>query len=108
MEGMKAYSQDLRKRVLQALEEGMAHKEIVRIFKVSAASIGRYVKQQREEGHVRPKTIPGRPSQKRKQLQEGLTTQLKAKPDATLDQHCQEWEEQQGVNLSRWTMSRAI
>ena len=34
---MKAYSQDLRKRVLQAAEEGMPHKEIVRIFKVSAS-----------------------------------------------------------------------
>jgi transposase len=108
MEGMKAYSQDLRERILQAVDDGMQHKEIVRIFRVSAASIGRYVKQRREEGHVRPKAIPGRPSQIEESLRQGLTGQLKAKPDATLDQHCQEWEDKQGVPVSRWSMSRAI
>ncbi len=108
MEGMKAYSQDLRERVLRAVDQGMPRREIVRFLSVSAATIGRYLKQRREQGHVRPKAIPGRPSQKRQPLQAGLEEQLKACPDATLAQHCEYWEQKQRMHVSRWSMSRAI
>ena len=105
---MKAYSQDLRERVLRAVDQGIPRSEIVRVLGVSLATIGRYLKQRRETGHVRPKAIPGRPSQKIKPLQAGLQAQLEAFPDATLAQHCQYWEQRQGVQVSRWSMSRAI
>ena len=105
---MKAYSQDLRERVLRAVDQGMARSEIVRVFAVSLATIGRYLKQRRETGHVQPKAIPGRPSKKVKSLQAGLQAQLEAFPDATLDQHCQYWEQRHGMLVSRWSMSRAI
>jgi transposase len=108
MEGMKAYSQDLRERVLRAVDQEMPRSEIVRVMGVSAATIGRYLKQQREQGHVRPKAIPGRPSKKIQPLQAGLEDQLKASPDATLVQHCEYWEQNQGMSVSRWSMSRAI
>src|SRR5712691_5851824 len=61
---MKAYSQDVRERVLRAVDQGIPRSEIVRVLGVSLASIGRYLKQRRETGHVQPKVIPGRPSQK--------------------------------------------
>ncbi len=105
---MKAYSQDLRERVLRAVDQGIPRSEIVRVLGVSLATMGRYLKQRREMGHVRPKAIPGRPSQKIKSLQAGLQGQLEAFPDATLVQHCQYWEQSQGVQVSRWSMSRAI
>jgi transposase len=105
---MKAYSQDLRERVLGAVDQGMARREIVRVFAVSLATIGRYLKQRRETGHVRPKAIPGRPSKKVKPLQAGLQAQLEAFPDATLTQQCQYWEQTQGMQVSRWSRSRAI
>jgi transposase len=108
MEGMKAYSQDLRERALRAVDQGLRHSEIVRVLGVSAATIGRYLKQRREQGHVRPTAIPGRPSKILQSLQAGLEEQLKASPDATLAQHCQDWEQKQGMPVSRWSMSRAI
>lgn len=108
MESMKAYSQDLRERVLRAVDQGMPRREIVRVLSVSAATIGRYLKQRREQGHVRPAAIPGRPSKKIQPLQAGLEEQLKACPDATLAQHCEYWEQKQGMHVSRWSMSRAI
>lgn len=108
MEGMKAYSQDLRERVLRAVDQGMPRREIVRVLGVGAATIGRYLKQQREQGHVRPKAIPGRPSKKIQPLQAGLEDQLQACPDATLAHHCEDWEQNQGMRVSRWSMSRAI
>ena len=61
---MKAYSQDLRERVLRAVDQGIARSEIVRVLGVSLATIGRYLKQRRETGHVPPKANPGPPSKK--------------------------------------------
>src|SRR6266446_1826526 len=105
---MKAYSPDVRERVLRAVDQRIPRSEIVRVLGVSLATIGRYLKQRRETGHVRPKAIPGRPSRKIKPLQAGMPRQLEAFPDATLAQHCQYWEQSQGVQVSRWSMSRAI
>ena len=105
---MKAYSQEVRERVLRAVDQGIPRSEIVRVLGVSVATIGRYLKQRRETGHVQPKAIPGRPSQKVKPLQAGLQAQLEAFPDATLEQHCQYREQSHGMQVSRWSISRAI
>jgi transposase len=105
---MKAYSQDLRERVLQAAEQGMPHQEIVRVVGVSLATIGRYLKQRRETGQVTAKAIPGRPSKKIALLQAGLVGQLRAFPDATLEQHAQYWQERQGMQVSRSSVGRAL
>lgn len=105
---MKAYSQDIRERVLRAVDLGRPRAEIVLLFGVSLATIKRYLKQRREEGHVRPKVIPGRPPKKRAQVQAGLITQLQAHNDATLEQHCDLWEQAHSERVSRWTVSRAI
>jgi len=41
-------------------------------------------------------------------LQAGLAAQLQRFPDATLQQHAQYWEQRQGMQVSRWTVGRAI
>jgi transposase len=105
---MKPYSQDLRERVLRALDTGMARADIVKTFAVSLATIKRYLKQRREIGHVKPKAIPGRPSRKGAALEAGLRAQLEAHDDARLEDHCQQWEAEHGVQVSTATMSRAI
>ena len=105
---MKAYSQDLREHVLRAVDLGCSRAEIVYLLGVSLATIKRYIKQRREEGHVRPKAIPGRPPTKRAQVETNVLTQLQANADATLEQHCIMWEQTHGERVSRWTMSRAI
>jgi transposase len=105
---MKAYSQDLRERALRAVDDGYPRAEIVQMFGISLSTLKRYVKQRRAKGHVRPKATPGRPPKKRAHLEAGLTTQLQTHADATLEQHCDLWEQSQGERVSRWTMSRAI
>ncbi|MFL5658370.1 MAG: IS630 transposase-related protein, partial [Ktedonobacteraceae bacterium] len=47
---MKAYSQDLRQRVLRAVDAGQTQAEIAKTFAVSVATIKRYLKQRREIG----------------------------------------------------------
>jgi transposase len=105
---MKAYSEDLRERIVRAIEQGMAREEIVKVFAVSLASIKRYLKQDRETGTLAAKTIPGRPSKKLVALQLGVREQLETTPDATLEQQCEQWEERSGTRVSTATMSRAI
>jgi transposase len=85
---MKAYSIDMRERVLQAVDKGYPREEIIKLFGVSRSSIKRYLKQRRETGNVHVRPIPGRPSKKFAPLQAGLTTQLLTHPDATLEIHC--------------------
>jgi transposase len=105
---MRAYSQDLRERVLRAVDLGRERREIVQLFGVSLATIKRYLKQRREEGQMQPKAIPGRPPKKRAQVEAGVLPQLQAHDDATLEQHCDLWEQSHDERVSRWTMSRAI
>ena len=80
---MKAYSQDLRERVLRAVDQGRPRAEIVQLFGISLATLKRYLKQRREEGHVRPKVIPGRPPKKRAQVEADVLPQLQAHDDCT-------------------------
>jgi transposase len=94
--------------VLRAADQGMAHKEIARVLAVSLATLGRYLKQRRDMGQVRAKAIPGRPSKKMAALQAGLADQVQRFPDATLEQHAHYWEQQQGMQVSRWSVGRAL
>ncbi|MBV9232313.1 MAG: helix-turn-helix domain-containing protein [Chloroflexi bacterium] len=59
---MKAYSQDLQQRVLRAIDAGQSQAQVAETFAVSVATIKRYLKQQRETGHVMSKAITGRPA----------------------------------------------
>lgn len=105
---MKAYSQDLRERILQTVDEGKTQAKAAQLLKVSEASVKRYVRQRREKGHVRPKPIPGRPATKRGALEAHLQPQLEKQPDATLQEHCESWQARGGIKVSLSTMSRAI
>jgi transposase len=105
---MRAYSQDLRKRIIVAIEQGKTRKEVARLFNVSLSTVKRYIRQWRELGHLRPRPISGRPSKKLALLPARLLAQLEASPHATLKEHCQQWEAQEGIKVSVTTMSRAI
>src|SRR5690242_735305 len=97
---MKAYSTDLRERVIGAAKQGMPQEEIARVFAISLSSIKRYLKQWRETATLTAKPIPGRPPKKLVSLQADLSQMLAAAPDATLEQHCQTWEQIHGIKVS--------
>jgi len=105
---MKAYSVDLRDKVLRAVDQGFPREEIVKLLGVSLATIKRYLKQRRETGTVAPKAIPGRPPKKLGPLQAELVAQLQAHDDRGLEEQCRLWEQSHGVRVSTSTMSRAI
>lgn len=105
---MKAYSEDLRIRVLAALDGGMSVAQVVQTFQISGSSIRRWRAQQTALGHLRPKRPSGRPRRIGPNAETRLRAQLNAAPDATLPEHVNSWTNEQGASLSRWTMSRAI
>src|SRR5512135_1646255 len=88
---MKAYSLDLRERVLRAVDQGKPRPEMVKMLGVSLATIKGYLKQRRETGHVRPKAMPGRPARKGGALQAGLVAQLETHPDVSLQRCPKRW-----------------
>ena len=52
---MKAYSHDLRERVVRAVDQGYQRADIIKVFGVSRATIKRYLKQRRETARLRPR-----------------------------------------------------
>ena len=105
--GMRPYSQDLRRRVLHAIDAGDSQSTVAQAFSVSVATIKRYLKQRREMGHVLPKAIPGRPAVKGAVLQAHLQAQLEAHPDVTREEHCRLFEAAHGITVSPASISRA-
>jgi len=107
---MNAYSKDLRLRVLAALDRGMPRKEVVRTFGLSIATIGRYIRRRREGMDLAPRPSTGRTPTILANLQQkrALWKQLEKNDTATLERHCEIWQERQGARVSISTMSRAI
>src|SRR5215469_5155498 len=103
---MKAYSQDLRQRVLQAIDTGQIQASVAKTFSVSIATIKRYLKQRQEVGHVLPKAIPGRPAAKGAVLRAHLRAQLEAHPDVTREEHCRLFRQAHGITVSPASISR--
>jgi transposase len=105
---MRAYSQEKRYQVLRAVDEGLPRAEIIERFHVSRATIKRSLKQRRQTGNVLPRPLPGRPPRKKAALRTGVQALLEAHPEASQREYCQWWEAEQGMQVSRTSMSRAI
>jgi transposase len=108
--GMQIYSKDLRIRAVEAVERGIPRKEVVEIFSVSLTTLKRWLRMRREGKDLSPGISTGRkrrilatPEEKRL-----LWEQLQENDDATLERHCELWEEKTGVRVSISAMSRAI
>ena len=105
---MKPYSEDLRLRVLAAVDGGTPREEVAKTFSVSMPTIKRRLKRRRETADVGPKPIPGRPSVKGAVLEEWLPKHLEENPDLTLGEHREAFEEARGISASASTVGRAI
>ena len=107
---MNAYSKDLRLRVLHAVDRGLAREKISELFGVSRSTVKRWVKRRREGEDLEPKRSTGRKRRILATTEEKrvLWEQLQENDEATLESHCELWEERRGVRVSVATMSRAI
>ena len=106
---MRAYSLDLRERVLAALERGMSRADAVTTFAVSLASIKRWLARRRAGESLAPRRPPGRTCTITDADLPALRARLQARPDASLVAHTQWWNATYPDRpLSRATIDRAI
>jgi transposase len=105
---MRAYSTDLKERLVRAVADGLPMREAARRFGVAVTTVKRAVVQQRETGSLARKPIPGCPRRIGPDQESSLRGRLEAASDATVLEHCAWWAEHQGQQLSEATMWRAI
>jgi transposase len=105
---MKAYSEDLRKKIVQAVERGMPKTEAARSFGVGISSVKRYMAAARQGRSLAPKKRPG----SKPKLDEGarrlLEADLHERPAATLPERREFLRRVSGVEVSDSTISRVL
>src|SRR6478672_2865091 len=105
---MRAYSTDLKERLVRVVADGQPMREAARRFGVAVTTVKRAVVQQRETGSLARKPIPGCPRRIGKDQEAILRARWEGAPDATLLEHCSWLAEHQGQELSEATMWRAM
>ncbi len=107
---MSAYPKDLGLKALAATDRGTPRREVVETFGVSLATLKRWLKRRREGEDLSPRFSTGRRRRilATEEEKRALWAQLEANDDATLERHCELWEERRGVGVSAATMSRAV
>lgn len=107
---MKAYSLDLRKKIVEVYAtEQISQRKLAERFHVALSFIEKLLKQWRETGDLAPKPHGGGTPPKLTGEQEGLVqTLIESKNDMTLEELCQEVHQQTQVLVSRSTMGRIV
>ena len=105
---MKAYSEDLRRKVVESLERGLNKSEAARLFGVSLSSVKRYARLACEGRPLKPGKAPGKRPKIDKHGRRLLEADLKQRPAATLWQRRRFLEWVAGVRVSESTVSRLI
>jgi transposase len=105
---MKAYSTDLRERVIAAWQEGKTQDWIAATYRVSTGSIKRYIRRYKATGSVAA-TVQRRQEPRISRALEGALRALVARePLAKLDWYCAAWERDTGTVVSIQTMSQML
>jgi transposase len=105
---MRAYSEDLRHKVVKAVELGMSKARAARLFDVSLSSVKRYARITREGGCLIPKKNPGRPPKIDKKVRKLLEEDVKWRPAATVAQRRRFLEYITGTGISNSTVRRVL
>jgi transposase len=105
---MNAYSEDLRRKIVEAIERGMGKSEVARPFGVSLSSVKRYVGMVREGRSLTPKRHHGSKPKLDESARRLLEADLEERPAATLLQRREFLERVARVRVSEPTASRML
>jgi len=104
-----AYSQDLRNRVIDAVEqEGMSRRAAARRFGVSESAAVKWLQRYEDTGHRKPVGTGGHRPSKLKPHRDFIVTALKDKPDTTLQALGQRLLAECGVKADTGMLSRFL
>jgi transposase len=105
---MKAYSEDLRERVIAAWQEGKTQDRIAQTYRVSTGSIKRYIQRYKATGSVAATVQRRQAPRISKEYEPALRVLVDRDPLAKLEWYCAEWQRQTGIVVSIKTMSRML
>jgi len=105
---MDAYSEDLRRKIVQAVDRGMPKTQAARTFGVSRSSVKRYVGAATKGEPLAPKRHPGswpKPDERARRL---LEADVERRPAASLKERRLFVRRVAGVSVSESTLSRLL
>ena len=105
---MRAYSTDLRKKIVQSVKRGVPKSQTARRFGVNRATVKRYCKQFDEHGTLEPGKAPGKASKLDEKARKLLLGDLEERPWATHSQRAEFLVAVAEVRVSEATVCRAI
>ncbi len=105
---MKAYSMDLRKKIVESVKQGVPKSETARRFGVHRATVKRYCKQLDERGTLEPRKAPGKGPKLDEKAMRLLAEDLQQRPWATHSQRAEFLLALTGVRVSEATLCRTV
>src|SRR3712207_4128984 len=106
---MKAYSLDLREKIVESVKRGVPKSETARRFGVHRATVKRYCKQLDERGTLKPRKAPGKRPKLDEKTRKLLAEDLEERPWATHSQRAEfVFAVSAGVRVSEATVCRAV
>ena len=106
---MRAYSSDLRERVVSSIESGECNiPAAARRFKVSEPTIERWVARKRKTGNVAPLPHAGGVPRKLAAAGAVIRAAVKAQPDASLQELCNRVEKEMQIKSDPSMMCREL
>ena len=105
---MKPYSEDLRVRIVRAVEDGMSKSATARLFGVSLSSVKRYARISERGASLAPRKGGGRPPKADQTARGLLEADVKERPTATVKERRRFLQSTTGKALSDSTVGRLL
>ena len=105
---MKPYSEDLRLRIVKALQVGTSKSAAARLFSVSLSSVKRYAKITERGESLEPRKGGGRPPKADETIQRLLEEDVHERPAATIADRSRFLQSMTGKSLSVSTLKRLL
>ncbi len=106
---MKPYSEDLRRRIVKAVQEGsMSKSGAARLFNVSLSSVKRYMRIANRAASLEPRKGGGRPRKVDETTEKLLEGDIEKRPAATISERRHFLEQLTGKSLGDSTIRRVL
>jgi transposase len=106
---MRAYSEDLRRKIVQAIDQrGMSKSHAARLFGVSLSSVKRYVRLANQGESLAPRKGGGRPPKADDTIKKLLEEDIRNRPAATVKERRHFLMSFAGRDLSEPTLRRLL
>jgi transposase len=105
---MKAHSEDLRRKIVDAVRRGASKRTTAGLFGVSLSSVKRFTRMEREGDSLAPKKPPGRPPKGTDATRRLLEADLAERPAASAPERWRYLERTTGQSMSDSTVRRLV